>query len=127
MKKVTAADIVYSSTDLVHFGLLSSMQPSPLASTPAPAIPITEYTSQLLAKAIGFEDSISNVFIESTKKEEGEEQEQDDGDESQAELDLDNLEEVKEDGDYEDEEEESAQQMSSSSSESAAEAGSYSI
>jgi hypothetical protein len=34
MKKVTAADIVYSSTDLVHFGLLSSLQPSPLASTP---------------------------------------------------------------------------------------------
>jgi hypothetical protein len=76
MKKVTAADIVYSSTDLVHFGLLSSMQPSPLASTPPPAIPITEYTSQLLAKAIGFDDPNSNVYIESTKKEEeGEEQE----------------------------------------------------
>jgi hypothetical protein len=94
---VTAADIVYSSTDLVHFGLLSNMQPSPLASPPPSAIPITEYTSQLLAKAIGNNDSSPNVFIDLMKKEEeGEEQEEDDGDESQAELDLDNLEEVKE-------------------------------
>jgi hypothetical protein len=98
---VTAADIVYSSTDLVHFGLLSSLQPSPLASTPPPAIPITEYTSQMLAKAIGINDSNPNAFVDSPKKEEEwEEQEQDDGDESQAEPDLDNLEEVKEDAEY---------------------------
>jgi hypothetical protein len=85
----------------------------------------------MLAKAIGINDSKPpNDLVDSSKEEEQEEKEEEDGDDSQAELDLENLEEVKEAADYgeeEEEAEESAQQMSSSSSQSAADVGSYSL
>jgi hypothetical protein len=77
IKKLTAADIVYSSTELVHLGIVSRLQPSEL--TPSPAILLTEYTSQMLAKAVGNNDSPDSIIH--SQKEDGEDDNVDDDEE----------------------------------------------
>jgi hypothetical protein len=135
-KKITAADIVYSSTDLVHFGLMPSLQPSSLSSLPPPSIALTEYTSALLAKAVTNNESspmlnADLLDLQQQEQELGEEEEamEEEGDDSAGELALGGLEEVKEDGEGNPLlAEESAELISFSSTSSiAAEVGSYSF
>jgi hypothetical protein len=91
VKKVTAADLVYSSTELVHLGLKDSM-----LIKERPSISIIEYTQSMLTQAVQ-SNRVKQGIIEEEKHQELEVDEVDESEselESESESDMD----VKSDG-----------------------------